>query len=269
MALSGTLTIVRELSPAPAELYSAEGVLDFTTGLHFHPEVQLVLVLEGQRKFCFRDRELILHAGDCLIIPPYFPHRGMSLSDVPSTFKSLYVSRTCAEQFVELKAFFCEDHPAVVVHDDRFPDRFARAAAAPRKVELDSILQLMTIRDLSNARRIPCGTVALGTPARAALTRARTMLAAEIGAPPSLDLLARKVGISKFHLTRQFSRLYGMSPYAFNLRCRLNEAKALLAKGDTVSAVANDLGFFDQSHFGLHFRRVMGLTPATYQKKLS
>lgn len=268
MSLSGRLTILRNDAALPAELYLAEDLLDFETALHFHSEVQLVFIFEGLRKFSLHRHELVLRAGDCLIIPPYLPHRGTSLAGVPSTFDTLYVAKDRAVQKINAKEFFNENSPAVVVHDKALLERFANKAER-EKIEPDAIFKLMEIQNLRNACQISRSNMEFAETTREALIQARTLLAAETCAPPSLDSVARKIGISKFHFTRQFSRLYGMSPYAFNLRCRLNLSKSLLAKGDSVSSVANDLGFFDQSHFGLHFRRVMGLTPASYQKRLS
>ena len=44
------------------------------------------------------------------------------------------------------------------------------------------------------------------------------------------------------------------------------KAKTLLAAGSTLTAVAYETGFADQSHFSRQFKKITGLTPAGYQK---
>jgi AraC-like DNA-binding protein/mannose-6-phosphate isomerase-like protein (cupin superfamily) len=267
MKFSGTLSIAREPAPSAAELYSAKNLKDFATGLHFHSEVQIVVVSEGERKFTFRGETLVLTEGDCLIIPAYEPHFGSSLTDKPATFKSVYVSDTCLQDLPALEGCFSGELGPMVLHAPDFARIFA-GETTEDGLDVDLIRKFLDRNrsEMSKARSVPTevGDRQLAT----VLSSVRTILAKEMTKPPSLNMLSKKMGVSKFYLTRQFSKLYGMSPYAFNLRCRLNEAKVLLAKGEPVCAVAHDLGFFDQSHFGLHFRRVLGFSPAAYQKIL-
>jgi AraC-like DNA-binding protein len=267
MKFSGTLSIVREPVPSAAEIYSAKSLRNFATGLHFHSEVQIIVVWEGERKFTFRGETLVLTKGDCLIIPAYEPHFGSSLTDKPATFKSVYVWDTCLQDLPALEGCFSGEFRPIVLHS---PD-FARIFAGETT---EDVLDIGLIRNLLDRNRTEISKARSLTmevqnrQLTAILSSVRTILATEMTKPPSLNILSKKMGVSKFYLTRQFSKLYGMSPYAFNLRCRLNEAKVLLAKGEPVYAVAHDLGFFDQSHFGQHFRRVLGLSPAAYQKIL-
>jgi transcriptional regulator GlxA family with amidase domain len=47
---------------------------------------------------------------------------------------------------------------------------------------------------------------------------------------------------------------------------RLERARALLAQGYKVGYVANETGFFDQSHFAQQFKHHYMMTPADYRK---
>jgi AraC family transcriptional regulator len=44
-------------------------------------------------------------------------------------------------------------------------------------------------------------------------------------------------------------------------------AEMLLANNESISAIALELGFADQSHFTMHFKRVHGVGPAGYRRQ--
>jgi len=79
------------------------------------------------------------------------------------------------------------------------------------------------------------------------------------------DLVAR-CDIGKRALQRLFSEYVGVGPKWVIARYRLHEAIDRIADGQRVdwSALALDLGYFDQAHFIRDFRRLVGRTPAGY-----
>jgi len=86
----------------------------------------------------------------------------------------------------------------------------------------------------------------------------------QVGAKVELRSLSEQTGLSRFQLLRAFKRKYGLPPHAYHLRMRIGLAQGSLRAGSTLAAVAAEYGFFDQSHFSKHFKRVVGLTPGQY-----
>lgn len=82
-----------------------------------------------------------------------------------------------------------------------------------------------------------------------------------------LDMLAQAVGISKFHLCRQFSAKFGLSPSRYQRQLRLQQAKALLSRGGDIAEIAIACGFADQSHMGRIFKSTYGVTPRSYRDR--
>jgi AraC-like DNA-binding protein len=80
----------------------------------------------------------------------------------------------------------------------------------------------------------------------------------------SLDQLATLTNLTPYYLNRAFRRHVGIPPHEYQIQVRITRAKALLRKRVPIADVALTTGFADQSHFGRHFRRVVGMTPATY-----
>ncbi|WMW63936.1 AraC family transcriptional regulator [Nitratidesulfovibrio liaohensis] len=84
--------------------------------------------------------------------------------------------------------------------------------------------------------------------------------------PVRLDDLARLAGRSRCHLLRMFQQATGLSPHAYQTQLRVEAAKGLLAAGHSISHVAAETGFSDQSHFSRVFRDLTGATPRQYQQ---
>ena len=59
----------------------------------------------------------------------------------------------------------------------------------------------------------------------------------------------------------------GLSLSAYQMQIRIDRAKKLLARGTPIARVASEMGFYDQSHFGSHFKRLVGTTPRNYRKE--
>jgi len=80
----------------------------------------------------------------------------------------------------------------------------------------------------------------------------------------SLEFLATLSGLSSYYLLRQFQKAFGLPPHAFQIQARLHKSKELLKRGISVSHVAVELGFHDQSHFHRHFVKANGISPGNY-----
>jgi AraC-like DNA-binding protein len=105
-----------------------------------------------------------------------------------------------------------------------------------------------------------------GHPGRAGLLRARDFIRAHYQRAIALDELATESGLSRFHLVRTFAKVFGLPPHSYQVHVQVEKARALLARGMRLSLIAAEVGFSDQSHLTRHFRRIVGVTPAEYQR---
>jgi len=80
-----------------------------------------------------------------------------------------------------------------------------------------------------------------------------------------LEDLARLAGMSEFHFHRMFRLSRGIAPHAWILERRVDRARALLRRGQSIAGVAAASGFSSQSHLTRVFRRHTGRTPAEYR----
>jgi len=76
--------------------------------------------------------------------------------------------------------------------------------------------------------------------------------------------LTRHIGLSQSALERRFRRVVGVSPKKYASLVRLKHAVRLRAGGAGFAELAQTAGYFDQSHFINHFRRVTGCAPEEF-----
>lgn len=96
------------------------------------------------------------------------------------------------------------------------------------------------------------------------IQQAREFLDTHYADNVSLEQIATIAGLRRFHFCRAFRKVVGVSPRVYQIQRRIDQAKRLLMKGVLLHQVALDVGFADQSHFGLHFKRLVGITPGQY-----
>ncbi|MNK32258.1 Arabinose operon regulatory protein [compost metagenome] len=82
-----------------------------------------------------------------------------------------------------------------------------------------------------------------------------------------LDDMAKAVGISKFHLTREFEKKLGMTPNRYLTEVRLEKAAQLLASSPDMKleVVAQKAGFTCANYFGKVFKKNMGVSPTEFR----
>lgn len=80
--------------------------------------------------------------------------------------------------------------------------------------------------------------------------------------------IAAMVGMSHRQFNRRFHRFFNTSLCQYLMRVRVNAACRLLTETDhSVTDIAGEAGFYDQSHFSRTFTRLMGLSPLKYRKR--
>ena len=88
-----------------------------------------------------------------------------------------------------------------------------------------------------------------------------------LGEPITIDDMARTAMFSKFHFSRMFQRVTGISPGRFLSALRLQEAKRLLLTSSlTVADISHLVGYNSIGTFSSRFRMSVGVSPTTYRQ---
>lgn len=81
-----------------------------------------------------------------------------------------------------------------------------------------------------------------------------------------LESLADHVHLHPNYLSRLFKKQVGLTISEYILREKVKEAKTWLEKSDlSITEIANQLNFHDQSHFIKVYKRIEGITPKQYR----
>jgi AraC family transcriptional regulator len=142
----------------------------------------------------------------------------------------------------------------------------------------DTVMDLLRLKRSSKERRSPFvkrRNAGSGKPVRTATTsqpvsffQTIQLIEKHLTYEIKLETLARSACMSKYHFCRLFKKRVGISPMKFVTFMRIEKAKELLRKDDTISSIAIDVGFNDLSSFIAQFKKFTSMTPSIYRKSL-
>ncbi|WP_406455859.1 helix-turn-helix transcriptional regulator [Streptomyces sp. NBC_00876] len=102
----------------------------------------------------------------------------------------------------------------------------------------------------------------------ARLRRVRDRMDREYAQPLDVEALARGAHMSAGHLSREFRRAYGESPYGYLMTRRIERAMALLRRGDlSVTEVCFEVGCSSLGTFSTRFTELVGMPPSAYRQQ--
>jgi AraC-like DNA-binding protein len=104
----------------------------------------------------------------------------------------------------------------------------------------------------------------------AVLRRVRDRIDREHAQPLDVEALARGVHMSAGHLSRQFRKAYGESPYSYLMTRRIERAMALFRRGDlSVTEVCFAVGCQSLGTFSTRFTELVGMSPSAYRQQVA
>lgn len=229
--------------------YPIEFVLSENIEKHFdsHNHVGhyvISMVMRGVATVCLENREVLCRSGDVFIIPPYAVHSVRQERDacllsvcIGTAFIEETDTRTAEDIFRELLGGAVEQ---------------GVFGEGQRGKLLTSVQAAYHLRD-NGQKEMDAGI---------------KILADKIISHPEQELpietLAEDIFVSKYHLIRKFKSSIGMTPHQFCIQNRIRRSQRLLDGEKTISRIAAEMGFYDQSHFDRAFQRIVGISPSEY-----
>jgi AraC-like DNA-binding protein len=242
---------------------------------HSHSEYQFGLSCDCQGEYYYRGAHYQIPLGNLSIIHSGEVHAPSQRTFLPdtATFWMMHAQpswlQTTASELAEkptYQPFFSES----IVGDRELVSLFLQfhrtVAQKAFRLERDTSLLLFFSQLIARCAQ-NCPAIRPLKSSRAAVIRVREFLNDNYACNVSLEELAKIAGLSRSYLCRAFSKEVGIPPHAYQTQVRIDRAKRILARGNSLAVAAAETGFYDQSHFGWHFKHLVGVTPGIYAKK--
>jgi len=252
--------------------------------LHHHDFYEIYFFLSGNVQYNIENRSYLLTPGDVLLISPMELHQPMLVSEQREYERIvLWIDKQFLEGFS--------------LPGQSFTDCFNTTSPnhsnllRPEGVQRQFLMFLLDQLISETATEAPYQEIcSLSYLAQVLIALNRLALqqrsAEPLAAPDSvvynglgdinehyneiltLDDLANKFFISKYHLSREFQRLVGTSVHRYIIQKRLVMAKQMLSEGKPSSEVYQHCGFGDYSNFYRAFKAEYQISPKDYALRL-
>lgn len=233
---------------------------------HTHPTLSIGVVDSGSSVLACDGAEVCLRAGDLVVIPPDVVHSCNPRAGARWSYQMLYLDRQWLAEALGGES----DQPWAVLRSADAYRRFRALNAlmsmgrfSPAQEHLLAGFVRSLLKPDAIRKRESVGAE------KARIADLQSILKQQCAEPWRLEqlaVLAVLAGMSPFQLIRKFRAHTGMTPHAYLLDARINQAKTLLREGRSLADVAYRLQFADQSHFQRAFKRRVAATPKAYSR---
>lgn len=254
------------------EMYQYDAGYPEETPPHFHEEYQFGFSGNSTGSYFYRRAWHRVPKAGLSIIHPGERHftKRQDFQSQPIQFHMMYIRpstfSTFAQDVIEklphppfFPAFVYPAHTAISLFQRLYNTLTTNTSTLRHEVALlDFISHIVANCNVESAYNLPFASHRVQS--------ARDYIHDNFERDISLEQLAQVANISRFHLLRLFRQQYGFSPHMYHLQVRVNRAKLLLHQNVSLAEIAQRTGFFDQSHFGAWFKRLVGVSPGQYTK---
>ena len=227
-----------------------------------------VIVLDGKGELVYNNRTYTLTKVCCFLIDCLKPHSYKSSLSEPWKLLWLHFNGPTARGYYEYfaNAYINVIHPEI---SDPFEDIMRQlieintrhdASTEVRSSRL--IVELLTLMMTFKKN----DTVYTSQIVRK-LAEIRRYINRNYTTDIYLETICEKFSISKFHLTKEFKKAYGITIAKYIMQKRIGNAKWLLKYSDkTLEEISEACGFYDTCYFNKQFKAIEATTPYKYRK---
>lgn len=229
-----------------------------------------IIALSGKGVVTVKDKIYALTASDCVLIDCKQPYSHQSSEDDPWELMWVHFNGHNAQGYYNS---FTENVPNFVFQTDN-PTAFTTIIHKIIEAHNDNttLSELITSKLITDILTL-CFTESKkmeeykDNSITMKLSTIRTYIDENFRNKISLDQLADEFYISKFHLSREYKELYGVTIGNYIQLQRINHAKKLLRFSDkNIDTIAFECGIPDTSYFNKVFKKSENVTAARYRK---
>lgn len=246
---------------------------------HFHEFDKIVILISGKVDYAVEDKKYTLEPWDVLLIGHHTIHKALIDKKEPYERIIIYLDKNFPERVVPgAQLSECFDAADRAGRNLLSPDEAQRNAlkttleAMERDLASDSfgakaMADTLLIQLIIQINRI---SAASPSPAPAGkdskIENALSYINEHLSERLTVDMLAEKVYLSKYHFMRLFKESTGSTVHAYVRQKRLLYAAKLIREGVNANKAASDAGFADYSAFHRAFRESFSVSPGELKK---
>jgi AraC-like DNA-binding protein len=224
---------------------------------YFPKNYQIAFIEKGEGAIIVGDVAHQVTEGQFFLIHPNLIHNGKPNFETGWSVKTLVFKNTFVEKLFENEVL--PTFKTLVFEDDNYTDIFkkcyqildSQGFKLDKESKSNLFLQCYELLSIPSEK-----TKSLSQKEENdALQNAISFIEINYKEEISVEELAKKVFLSKFHFIRSFKKQTGLTPHNYQMQLKLNEARRLIFKRKSLTEVAFELGFADQAHFTNTFKR--------------
>ena len=234
---------------------------------HSHPTLSIGVVDAGHSRFQCAAVQAPLAPGSLASVPAGLVHACNPLPDASWSYQMLHLEQDwVAALLAEIAPHLAVPGQAFISHSPAAYQAFCQLNQVLFSDSGHSDKEAALIEFIG--QRLWCAGQPLGRlpEPSASLQALKARLLDPWSATPSLTELAASQGLSRYQLIRLFRRDTGLTPHAWLLDQRVQQARQRLSQGADLAGLAQELGFADQGHFQRVFKAHVAATPGHYRR---
>ena len=254
-------------------LFHLRGAMEESVDWHYHTFHKIIEFLGGESGYGVEGKQYLLQPGDLVLVPQGCIHRPEAEPNAPYERRILYLSPEFLRRAggsCDLAACFdrAREEFRFVVHPTDGTggaqldalEHAEREDAFGRELLAQSLLFQFLI-GLNRAMADDLLQYAKPAAYDRKIESILRYLSEHLTEPVSIDDLAARFFVSKYHMMRQFRAQTGYTIHGYLTGKRLMFARAMIAAGTPVLQASEESGFGDYSAFLRAYRKQFGAAP--------
>lgn len=230
---------------------------------HIHKELELIYVKKGQASAHVDNKIYELSDGDILLCFPNQVH--YYLNSVIGEYLVGIFSPAILYNMQNTFADFIPKSNVFKIYDSRLTDSFYEKDIPYQETVWAGLLNQLIPSLLANTELIPKMNID-SSAIESILSYCNENFTEDI----SLDDIAKKLHISKNHVSYLFNKKLNIRFNQYINSLRINKACSLMGTGDkSLAFISEESGFGSIRSFNRAFRQIMGICPLEYHKKVA
>lgn len=225
--------------------------------------LSIFYIKTGEMYFRSNEQTILAEAGDCVLLKPHSKNDFLYLpGHQPCSNYELALTGTMLDDMIRLFGFenifgFRLDA------DDFFEDIFNRMNELKKqksrrpKLHLLAGIAIETLHFIAGAAR--------NQKIQQAAASICELLEQQMEKKTSMLDIARQIGIPLAEMNRQFRMAFGVTPYNYLKKFRLQRGAELLRNGVSVKETASQIAYNSPKSFSAEFHRFYGVSPRQYR----